>query len=131
MKGPAEAADLARAVRTAPGLLLAGVAGFEGVRPNRRDTTTLSAVDEHCHRTITVFRNLTALFETTQPVFSMGGSAFPDRVVHALANAVRHPGDLPMVPVLRSSVSSRPALGSCRGGIGMLLVGVLFMPRAT
>ncbi|MFF8918914.1 alanine racemase [Streptomyces sp. NPDC015032] len=102
VKGPAEAADLARAVRAAPGLLLAGVAGYEGVRPNRRDTTTLAAVDEHCHRTITVFRSLTALFETTQPVFSMGGSAFPDRVVHALAKAARHPGDLPMVPVLRS-----------------------------
>ncbi|MGW2183630.1 alanine racemase [Streptomyces sp. NPDC001732] len=94
VKGPVEAADLAKAVRAAPGLLLAGVAGYEGVRPNRRDTTTLAAVDEHCHRAITVFRSLTALFETTQPVFSMGGSAFPDRVVHALAKAARHPDPL-------------------------------------
>nr|BFD95998.1 alanine racemase [Kitasatospora sp. Xyl93] len=103
VQGPAEAADLARAVRAAPGLLLAGVAGYEGVRPNRRDAATLAAVDEHCDRTVTVFRRLTPLFETPRPVFSMGGSAFPDRVVHALAHAARHRGDLPTaVPVLRS-----------------------------
>ncbi|MER7701846.1 alanine racemase [Kitasatospora sp. NPDC097605] len=103
VKGPAEAAGLARAVRAAPGLLLAGVAGYEGVRPNLRDTATLAAVDEHCDRTVAVFRGLTPLFETTRPVFSMGGSAFPDRVVHALARAERHPDGLPTaVPVLRS-----------------------------
>ncbi|MFE9356378.1 hypothetical protein ACFYPB_19820 [Streptomyces olivaceoviridis] len=32
----------------------------------------------------------------------MGGSAFPDRVVHTLAEAARDFGDLPMVPALPS-----------------------------
>lgn len=102
VREPALASELAKAVQASPGLLLAGVAGYEGVRPNLRDTTTLTHVDEHCRKAIAVFHSLTPLFETTQPVFSMGGSAFPDRVVHALREVTRHPEDQSMVPVLRS-----------------------------
>jgi D-serine deaminase-like pyridoxal phosphate-dependent protein len=102
VRDAATAGDLAVLVREAPGLLLAGVAGYEGVRPNQRDEATVMAVDEHCRSTLTVFRDLTSLFETTQPLFSMGGSAFPDRVIRALAHAIDHDGALPMVPVLRS-----------------------------
>lgn len=78
------------------------VAGYEGVRPLRRDAATLADVDEHCRKTIGVFHSLSPLFETAQPVFSMGGSAFPDRVVRVLAEAGQNQGDLPMVPVLRA-----------------------------
>ncbi|MFD9813516.1 alanine racemase [Streptomyces sp. NPDC059080] len=102
VREPAAARDLATAVQASPGLLLAGVAGYEGVRPNLRDAATLTDVDEHCRKAIAVFHSLTPLFETAHPVFSMGGSAFPDRVVHVLAEAAPHRGDLPMVPVLRS-----------------------------
>src|SRR5262249_21907457 len=67
--------------RSASGLLLAGVGGYEGIRPNRRDAATLSDVDAHCRTAVEVFRGLAALFHVEQPVFTMGGSAFPDRVV--------------------------------------------------
>ncbi|MCM3812940.1 alanine racemase [Streptomyces sp. DR7-3] len=102
VREPAVAGELAKAVQASPGLLLAGVAGYEGVRPNLRDTATLTHVDEHCQKAIEVFRSLTPLFETVQPVFSMGGSAFPDRVVHALPEAAQHPDRLPALSVLRS-----------------------------
>ncbi|MER0477559.1 alanine racemase [Streptomyces sp. Edi2] len=99
----AEAYELAAAaVKASPGLLLAGVAGYEGVRPNTRDAATLTAVDDHCRMTAEVFESLAPLYETARPVFSMGGSAFPDRVVHAVAELQDRCGDLPLVPVLRS-----------------------------
>ncbi|MFB7629835.1 alanine racemase [Streptomyces sp. NPDC056149] len=102
IREPAAAGDLAKAVRASAGLLLAGVAGYEGVRPNRRDAATLTEVDVHCRKAITVFRTLAPLFQITRPVFSMGGSAFPDRVVHALEEAARRSAPVPMVTVLRS-----------------------------
>ncbi|MEV0699679.1 alanine racemase [Saccharopolyspora sp. NPDC050389] len=102
VREPAAAYELAKAAQASPGLLLAGVAGYEGARPNLRDSATLADVDEHCRKAIAVFRSLTPLFETAQPVFSMGGSAFPDRVVHVLTDLTERPGALPMVPVLRS-----------------------------
>ncbi|MFE7235843.1 alanine racemase [Streptomyces sp. NPDC002405] len=102
VREPAQAVELAAAVKAAPGLRLAGVAGYEGVRPNRRDAETLTQVDEHCRQAIAVYRRLLPLYEITQPVFTMGGSAFPDRVIHALAELAQNPSGLPMVPVLRS-----------------------------
>ncbi|EPY92749.1 hypothetical protein K530_51625 [Streptomyces noursei CCRC 11814] len=102
VRDPATAGALARDVHAAPELLLAGVAGYEGIRSNLRDAATLAAVDEHCRTAIKVFRNLASLFEVTQPVFSMGGSAFPDRVVRAVAAYLQRPDALGMVPVLRS-----------------------------
>jgi D-serine deaminase-like pyridoxal phosphate-dependent protein len=98
----AAAADLAQAVRRSSGLILAGVAGYEGVQPNRRDGATLTAVDEHCDMTSAVFRNLESLFETSRPVFSMGGSAFPDRVVQVLKKMRGDCADLSILPVMRS-----------------------------
>ncbi|MEU9111670.1 alanine racemase [Streptomyces sp. NPDC048483] len=102
VRQPPAAHELATAAQASPGILLAGVAGYEGIRPNRRDPSTLTDVDAHCREAITVFRSLTPLFQTAQPLFSMGGSAFPDRVVHALAELTGQ-GDGPrMLPVLRS-----------------------------
>ncbi|MEU6011768.1 alanine racemase [Streptomyces sp. NPDC047453] len=98
----AAAHELAVAAQESPGILLAGVAGYEGIRPNRRDAATIAEVDAHCRKTVDLFRSLTSLFHTTQPIFSMGGSAFPDRVVHALSELAERSGTVPMVPVLRS-----------------------------
>ncbi|WP_411146932.1 alanine racemase [Streptomyces sp. x-80] len=98
----AAAYELGTAVQASPGILLAGVAGYEGIRPNRRDAATLTDVDAHCRKAVTVFRSLTPLFQTAQPVFSMGGSAFPDRVVRALRELIGQPEGPRMVPVLRS-----------------------------
>ncbi|MGW3496624.1 alanine racemase [Streptomyces sp. NPDC001020] len=98
----AAAHGLATACQTSPGLLLAGVAGYEGVRPNRRDAATVADVDAHCQQAVSLFRSLTPLFQTARPVFSMGGSAFPDRVLRTFSQLAKSPDCPPVVPVLRS-----------------------------
>ncbi|MGW2918800.1 alanine racemase [Streptomyces angustmyceticus] len=103
VRDAAEAYELgAAAAKAPPGVVLAGVAGYEGVRPNVRDTATLAAVDEHCRTVAEAFTTLTPLYETAEPVFSMGGSAFPDRVVRAVADLRNRHAGLPLVSVLRS-----------------------------
>lgn len=77
-------------------LRLIGVAGYEGVAPNNRSPATIAAVDEHCRRTAELFDELQSVFQTDTPVFTMGGSAFPDRVVLAIRRLAG------VVPVLRS-----------------------------
>ncbi|MDQ8703888.1 alanine racemase [Streptomyces sp. LHD-70] len=91
--------DVAKA---SPGLLLAGVAGYEGIRPNRRDAATTADVDAHCRSAIEAFQKLTPVLQTERPLFSMGGSAFPDRVVHSLRELLEGTDGRPVVPVLRS-----------------------------
>lgn len=83
---------LAGLVHAAPGLRLVGVAGYEGVVPNSRAEATVTAVDRHCRLVRDVFLETAAFFETATPIFSMGGSAFPDRVVEFLPDAARVPG---------------------------------------
>ncbi|MGW7366449.1 amino acid deaminase [Streptomyces sp. NPDC054841] len=94
---------LGKAVAEIPsGLLLAGVAGYEGVRPNRRDAATVADIDAHCRQAAEVFRGLAPLVRTGQPVFSMGGSAFPDRAVAAHREILGQHGGQEPVFVLRS-----------------------------
>ncbi|MFE5097464.1 hypothetical protein ACFRCI_46140 [Streptomyces sp. NPDC056638] len=88
--GSAAAYEVATAAQASPGLLLAGVAGYESIRPNRHDAATTADVDAHCQEAVVLFRSLTPLFQTTQHVFSMGGSAFPDRSDPRRINAVLH-----------------------------------------
>jgi D-serine deaminase-like pyridoxal phosphate-dependent protein len=83
---------LAGLVRAAPGLRLVGVAGYEGVVPNSRDEDTVAAVDRHCRLVRDVFLETAKFFDTATPIFSMGGSAFPDRVVEFLPDAGRVAG---------------------------------------
>lgn len=87
-----EARHVARLVRHAPELRLVGVAGYEGVVPNDRTTAVLDAVDAHCAAVRDVFLDLADAFETDRPVFTMGGSAFPDRVVEHLPTTAEVPG---------------------------------------
>jgi D-serine deaminase-like pyridoxal phosphate-dependent protein len=87
VRTPAEALDVARACVAAPGLALVGVSGYEGVRPNTRDDATVALVDEHCRTTVDVLDRLRPLLETSRPVLTMGGSAFPDRALLAAAGA--------------------------------------------
>ncbi|MCZ4559019.1 alanine racemase [Rhodococcus maanshanensis] len=96
----AAALDLARECATTPGVVLAGVAGYEGVRPNRRDADTIALVDAHCREAVAAFRAASPWIRAERPVFSMGGSAFPDRVVDALVDLPDHGGRV--IPVLRS-----------------------------
>ncbi|POH73044.1 hypothetical protein CVS27_12850 [Arthrobacter glacialis] len=95
----AEAREVAAAITAAPGLRLVGVAGYEGVVPNSRDAINLDAVDHHCQLVHDTYVDLAGQFETSAPIFSMGGSAFPDRVIEFLPSAAAVPGT---VNVLRS-----------------------------
>lgn len=94
-----EARRLAELVGSAPGIRLIGVAGFEGVVPSSRDRDTVTRVDDHCRRVRDVYIACADLFDTATPVFSMGGSAFPDRVVKFLPSDEDVPGT---VRILRS-----------------------------
>ncbi|WP_235347344.1 alanine racemase [Arthrobacter sp. SPG23] len=87
-----EAVQLAELVRAAPGLRLVGVAGYEGVVPNSRAEETIAAVDRHCRLVRDVYLDVAPFFETSAPVYSMGGSAFPDRVAEYLPDAGQVPG---------------------------------------
>lgn len=99
VRTPDEAQCVARSVGRAPELRLVGVAGYEGVVPNDRTTAVLDAVDAHCAAVRSVFVDLADVFETDRPVFTMGGSAFPDRVVEHLPTTADVPGT---VRLLRS-----------------------------
>ena len=83
---------LAELVRATPGLRLVGVAGYEGVVPNSRAEDTVAAVDRHCRLVRDVYLEAAKFFETAAPIYSMGGSAFPDRVVEFLPGRGQVPG---------------------------------------
>ncbi|MFF2243500.1 alanine racemase [Arthrobacter sp. NPDC058130] len=87
-----EGVRLAELVRATPGLRLVGVAGYEGVVPNSRSEETVAAVDRHCRLVRDIYLAAAAFFETNTPIYSMGGSAFPDRVVEFLPDAGQVPG---------------------------------------
>lgn len=91
VRDTAAALAVADAVTAAPGLRLLGVAGYEGVVVNDRDPAVLDAVDRHCARVAEVFALLRGRCATDRPVFSMGGSAFPDRVMAALPDPAAGP----------------------------------------
>jgi D-serine deaminase-like pyridoxal phosphate-dependent protein len=93
------ARTLAALVGSTPGLSLVGVAGYEGVVANSRAAAVLSAVDAHCRMVRDVYLAVADLFDTPSPVFSMGGSAFPDRVIEFLPADSDVPGT---VRLLRS-----------------------------
>ncbi|HSO17618.1 MAG TPA: alanine racemase [Arthrobacter sp.] len=87
-----DAVRLAELVQGTPGVRLAGVAGYEGVAPNTRAESTIAAVDRHCRLVRDVFVAAARYFETAAPIYSMGGSAFPDRVAEHLPDDGMVPG---------------------------------------
>lgn len=87
-----EAVRIAELVRAAPGLRLVGVAGYEGVVPNSRAEETIAAVDRHCRLVRDVYLAVARFYETPAPIYSMGGSAFPDRVAEYLPDESQVPG---------------------------------------
>lgn len=93
------ARSLAELVCSTDGLRLVGVAGYEGVVPNSRDKDIVAAVDDHCRKVRDVYLSVADMFDTPTPVYSMGGSAFPDRVVEFLPTDSDVPGT---VRLLRS-----------------------------
>ncbi|MET3811938.1 alanine racemase [Arthrobacter sp. UYEF3] len=87
-----EGLRLAEMVRDTPGLKLVGVAGYEGVVPNSRAEDTVTAVDRHCRLVRDTYLGTATFFETATPIYSMGGSAFPDRVTEFLPDGGQVPG---------------------------------------
>ncbi|GAA0398197.1 alanine racemase [Streptomyces luteireticuli] len=103
VRKPSEARVLAEAAAQGPaGAVLAGVAGYEGIRPNNREAATTEAVDAHCRTTVGIFHDLVPFFRTERPLLSMGGSAFPDRAVAAIDELRRRHPDIALLPVVRS-----------------------------
>jgi D-serine deaminase-like pyridoxal phosphate-dependent protein len=76
-RGVPAAAEVARAVEAAPGLRLAGVAGYEGSYGHDRSSAALAAVREHLAELVRLAEAVDAAAVTA------GGSGYPDLVAEA------------------------------------------------
>ncbi|PRB15931.1 alanine racemase [Microbacterium sp. MYb62] len=79
-----EGERIAHAIAAAPGLRLAGVAGYEGPFGPDRGDASIAAVDSYL-RTLIELHSRLVYASGLRPVLSAGGSAFPDRVAAVLA----------------------------------------------
>ncbi len=78
--------DIARAIAAAPGLRLAGVAGYEGPFGPDRGSSSVAAVDAYLERMTELFGRIRPLVDrAAPPIISAGGSAWPDRVAAVFA----------------------------------------------
>ncbi|WP_243722715.1 amino acid deaminase [Actinomadura sp. 7K507] len=77
-----DARTVADAVRRAPTLRLAGIAGYEGALAHDASEEGRGAVDAYLRRLANLYEGLD--FETGEPVVSAGGSAFFDQVAEIL-----------------------------------------------
>lgn len=80
-----EGERIAQAISAAPGLRLAGVAGYEGPFGPDRSDASVSAVDAYL-RTIIELHARLVYPDGVRPVLSAGGSSFPDRAAAVLAS---------------------------------------------
>lgn len=79
-----EGERIAAAIDAAPGLRLAGVAGYEGPFGPDRSPSSVAAVDAYLQTLVELHRRLTYP-DGVRPVLSAGGSSFPDRAAAQLA----------------------------------------------
>ncbi|MEV4252838.1 alanine racemase [Spirillospora sp. NPDC049652] len=77
-----EAEAVAAAIRSAPTLRLAGVAGYEGAFAHDASAASLDIVDGYLRRFADLFGRLS--FEVDAPIATAGGSAYFDQVVDVL-----------------------------------------------
>lgn len=80
----AEGKRIAAAVAAAPGLRLAGVAGYEGPFGPDRSAASVAAVDAYLQTLVELHGRLDYP-SGIRPVLSAGGSSFPDRAAAVLA----------------------------------------------
>ncbi|WP_067449978.1 amino acid deaminase [Actinomadura macra] len=90
------AREVADAVRKAPTLRLAGVAGYEGALAHDASDQGRASVDAYLHRVANLFGGLE--YETDAPIVTAGGSSFFDQVAEVLGGL----GELGVQVVLRS-----------------------------
>lgn len=76
--------DIAARIAAAPGLRLAGVAGYEGPFGPDRSGASVAAVDAYL-QTLVALHDRLEYPDGLRPVLSAGGSAFPDRAAEILA----------------------------------------------
>lgn len=82
----AEGEQIARAVVAAPGLRLAGVAGYEGPFGGSRTAEAAASVDAYLQTLVELHEILLPLYDDAyRPVVSAGGSSWPDRAAAVLA----------------------------------------------
>ncbi|MER8182790.1 alanine racemase [Kitasatospora sp. NPDC094015] len=81
----AEAVEVARAVRAAPHLRLAGISGYEGPLGPDGSAGSVAAVAGYLARVVELHGLLAELYETEQVWLTAGGSAFFDTVADHLA----------------------------------------------
>ncbi|PVE97364.1 amino acid deaminase [Microbacterium sp. TPD7012] len=81
-----EGERIAAAISDAPGLRLAGVAGYEGPFGPDRSDASVAAVDGYLQTLIELHERL-AYPDGLRPVLSAGGSSFPDRAAAVLTRS--------------------------------------------
>ncbi len=92
-----EGEEIAAAVTAAPGLRLAGVAGYEGPFGADRSAASVVAVDAYLATLVALHERL-RYPEGVRPILTAGGSSFPDRAAAVLgtrsadADVVLRPG---------------------------------------
>ncbi len=80
------AVEVARAVAAAPGLRLAGVAGYEGILAGDTDAASLEWVRGYLRELVAVHEQLAGLYDGgAPPLVTAGGSVFFDLVAEELA----------------------------------------------
>lgn len=80
----AEGERIGQAIAAAPGVRLAGVAGYEGPFGPDRSAESVAAVDAYL-RTLVELHEKLEYPDGVRPVLSAGGSSFPDRAAAVLA----------------------------------------------
>lgn len=82
-----EGERIAAAISAAPGLRLAGVAGYEGPFGPDRSEASVAAVDRYLQTLVDLHERL-EYPDGIRPVLSAGGSSFPDRAAAVLGRSV-------------------------------------------
>ncbi|WP_194905770.1 alanine racemase [Catenulispora rubra] len=88
----AEAEDIANAVRAAPTLRLAGIAGYEGSLAHDASSESLKVVRSYLRNLAELHLRISAAYETEHPVITAGGSAYFDDVAEILKPAAIESG---------------------------------------
>jgi len=83
----AEAEEIANAVRAAPTLRLAGIAGYEGCLAHDASPESLKVVRSYLRDLAELHLRVSAAYETEHPVITAGGSAYFDDVAEILKAA--------------------------------------------
>jgi D-serine dehydratase len=99
---PEQALALARAIKLAPGLQLAGIEGYEGLLHSHDRKHAIEAVQAFVAQLVALVREAdnAKLFDGEQIVLSAGGSAYFDLVARGFADV--RGLSRPVLPVLRS-----------------------------